>query len=236
MAEAYFFNQWNEAPGGCRFSLANIDDELWMPLSEAIEALSHLPPPSVMPLRQYFAWRCSQGLISAKAGILEQRFGDDREKCEYRNMPITEEWASNYWSADHGEHWSTNTARIVSNGPTGRQVHRYLEIAVDREGVDLFRQLILAQNEPSPHAAKRSLRKPRKKPGPAPDPDWPDAIKKVAGDCIAAGYKKPLKRGDKAAIQNLLLNAMAEKNKHPSEDTARKYAEEVIDKLPDNSN
>ena len=75
----------------------------------------------------------------------------------------------------------------------------------------------------------------RNKPGPAADPDWPAAIEKVTADCIAAGYATPLKRGDKAAIQNLLLSAMAERNKHPSDDTARKYAEKVIEKLPDNS-
>ena len=87
-----------------------------------------------------------------------------------------------------------------------------------------------AGDEPSQITSQR-----RKTPGPDPDPDWPGAIMKVTADCIAAGYTKPLKRGDKAAIQNLLLSAMAEKDKHPSDDTARKYAEQVIVQLPDNS-
>lgn len=152
MAETYISDHWHDAPEGYRFSLTNVDDALWMPLSQAMALLSALPPPSVMPLRQYFAWRCSQGLISAKAGRLVQTFGDDPDAIEYRNMPVTEEWASPYWSADHGEHWSTNAARIVVNKPTGRQINQYLEIAVDREGVGLFRQLILAQNEPAPQS------------------------------------------------------------------------------------
>lgn len=154
MAETYISDHWHDAPEGYRFSLTNVDDAHWIPLSEAMALLSALPRPSVMPLRQYFAWRCSQGLISAKAGRLVQTFGDDPGAIEYRNMPITEEWALPYWSADHGEHWSTNAARIVANKPTGRQIHQYLEIAVDREGVDLFRQLILAQNEPAPQSAE----------------------------------------------------------------------------------
>ncbi len=74
----------------------------------------------------------------------------------------------------------------------------------------------------------------RKRPGPAPDPDWPDAITSVAQECISAGYKRPLKRGDKAAIQTMLLNYMSGRNKNFSEDIARKYAEAVIAALPDN--
>lgn len=82
-------------------------------------------------------------------------------------------------------------------------------------------------------AAKQPSGKSRKKPGPAPDPDWPHAITKVTTDCIAAGYQKPLKRGEKAAIQNMLLNFMAEKDKHFSADIAAKHATKVIAGLPD---
>lgn len=74
----------------------------------------------------------------------------------------------------------------------------------------------------------------RKLPGPAPDPDWPQAIAKVTQDCIAAGYTRPLKRGGKAAIQTMLLSYMADKDKHFSDDIAAKHAETVIAALPDN--
>lgn len=74
----------------------------------------------------------------------------------------------------------------------------------------------------------------RKRPGPAPDPDWPHAIAKVTQDCIAAGYTRPLKRGGKAAIQTMLLSYMADKDKHFSDDIAAKHAETVIAALPDN--
>ena len=74
----------------------------------------------------------------------------------------------------------------------------------------------------------------RKRPGPRPDTDWPEAIAKVTQDCIAAGYKQPLKRGDKAAIQARLLNFMAMKDKYFSDDIAAKHAEKVIVALPDN--
>ncbi|PNQ02079.1 hypothetical protein A8G00_14705 [Sphingobium sp. SA916] len=76
--------------------------------------------------------------------------------------------------------------------------------------------------------------KTRKRPGPAPDPDWPHAIAKVTQDCIAAGYKRTRKRGDKAAIQTMLLSYMANKDKHFSDDIAAKHAETVIAALPDN--
>lgn len=74
----------------------------------------------------------------------------------------------------------------------------------------------------------------RKRPGPAPDPDWPHAIAKVTKDCVAAGYKRTRKRGDKAAIQTMLLSYMADKDKHFSDDIAAKHAETVIAALPDN--
>jgi hypothetical protein len=79
-----------------------------------------------------------------------------------------------------------------------------------------------------------NLTKERKRPGPAPDPDWPHAIAKVTRDCIAAGYKRARKRGDKAAIQTMLLNYMAEKDKNFSDDIAARHAETVIAALSDN--
>jgi hypothetical protein len=55
----------------------------------------------------------------------------------------------------------------------------------------------------------------------------------VTKDCIAAGYQNPLRRGDKAAIQTMLLSFMAEKDKHFSDDIAAKHATKVIAGLPD---
>lgn len=75
----------------------------------------------------------------------------------------------------------------------------------------------------------------RQKPGPKADPDWPGVVSEVTQDCIAAGYRTPLQRGQKAAIGTLLLGKMAVKNKYFSEDAAAKYAEKVIAALPDNS-
>lgn len=75
--------------------------------------------------------------------------------------------------------------------------------------------------------------KARKKPGPLRDPDWPSAISKVTQECIDAGYLRPLKRGEKSAIQVMLLDEMAKKGTYFSEDTARNYAKEVIASLPE---
>lgn len=72
----------------------------------------------------------------------------------------------------------------------------------------------------------------KQKPGPKADPDWALAIAKVTKECIAAGYRNPPERGNKASIQTQLLNFMAEKGKDFSQDTAAKYAQKVIDALP----
>lgn len=106
--------------------------------------------------------------------------------------------------------------------------HPYVSIQFKlEEVVALFPAVGTEQTTtPKPNAVRR-------KPGPAPDPDWPHAIAKVTHECIEAGYKRPPKRGDKAAIQTMLLNFMAEKDKQFSDDIARKHAEAVIAGLPD---
>lgn len=73
----------------------------------------------------------------------------------------------------------------------------------------------------------------RKKPGPSPDNDWATAIAQVTKDCIIAKYYIPLKRGQKAAIQTMLLSAMSAMGKDFSDDTARNYAKSVIEQLPE---
>lgn len=106
------------------------------------------------------------------------------------------------------------------------------DIAVNRPGLWATFPANEDAGDPA-EAVYAAARTPRKKPGPAPDPDWPAAIAKVTKDSVAAGYARPLKRGEKAAIQAMLLSAMAENNKHPSDDSARKYADQVIVQLPD---
>jgi hypothetical protein len=75
----------------------------------------------------------------------------------------------------------------------------------------------------------------RKKPGPRSDADWPWAVEEVLLACVNGGYAKPLARGMKAAIATQLLAKMAERDKHFSDDSAAKYARDVIARLPDNS-
>jgi len=93
---------------------------------------------------------------------------------------------------------------------------------------------VIALFKPIAREKSENLTKGRKRPGPPPDPDWPHAIAKVTQDCIAAGYKRPPKRGDKAAIQTMLLDYMADRGKNFSDDIAAKHAETVIAALPDN--
>ncbi|NKJ02874.1 hypothetical protein [Novosphingobium sp. SG707] len=100
--------------------------------------------------------------------------------------------------------------------------------------VEVCRAELLNAFPPTVREKPEQVTKQRKRPGPAPDPDWPHAIAKVTQDCISAGYTRPLKRGGKAAIQTMLLSYMADKDKHFSDDIAAKHAETVIAALPDN--
>lgn len=93
---------------------------------------------------------------------------------------------------------------------------------------------MIAMFQPVTREKSENVTKGRKRPGPAPDPDWPHAIAKVTKDCIAAGYKRTRKRGDKAAIQTMLLTYMSDRHKYFSDDIAAKHAETVISALPDN--
>ena len=87
--------------------------------------------------------------------------------------------------------------------------------------------------EDGPRTPSQAVARVNRRPGPKPDCDWPKAIAEVTQQCIEAGYKHPLKRGDKTAIQTLLLNWMADRDKHFSNDTAAKYANVVLEALPD---
>ncbi len=104
-------------------------------------------------------------------------------------------------------------------------------VLLSRQAFGAWRATLATITQPEKRGQTRNG---RKRPGPAPDPDWPHAIAKVTQDCIAAGYTRPLKRGGKAAIQTMLLNYMADKDKHFSDDIAAKHAEAVIAALPDN--
>ena len=74
----------------------------------------------------------------------------------------------------------------------------------------------------------------RKKPGPTRDGRWDEAIAAVAANCQSGGYVRPLKRGERAAIETQLLLEMATLTGIDfSPDTARKYAIEVIERLPE---
>lgn len=102
---------------------------------------------------------------------------------------------------------------------------------VSRSGA--YRADVLERWPDSDSVAKVAVHSGKSRPGPKPDPDWPAAIDHVVKHCLDADYKVPLKRGQKAGIQTMLLTFMAaQKDKHYSDDTAAKYAKEVIRELP----
>lgn len=72
----------------------------------------------------------------------------------------------------------------------------------------------------------------RKKPGPKPHPAWPEVIETVIRTATKAGYKNPLKRGDKQYIITLITDEMERNDWVCSIDIARKKLPDVIEKLP----
>lgn len=131
-----------------------------------------------------------------------------------------------YWNAINPE-----CLEYLYHGMSNSDAGRGCPVLLSRQAFGAWRASLPASSQPE---KLEQAGKGRKRPGPAPDPDWPHAIAKVTEDCVAAGYKRTRKRGDKAAIQTMLLSYMADKDKHFSDDIAAKHAETVIAALPDN--
>lgn len=125
-------------------------------------------------------------------------------------------------------------------GPLDQKVRESCNKLVDQIALDLAASIRLARpslTSPAVESSKSGSRRlppgPRLKPGPRPDPDWEWAIGVVTSEVLSAGYSKPLPRGGRAAIETMLLTRMEERDKHFTEDSARKYARRVIDALPE---
>lgn len=131
-----------------------------------------------------------------------------------------------YWNGVNPE-----SLHYVYRGMTPGDHGAGCPVLLSRQAFEAWRATLSTINQPETRGQTGNG---RKRPGPAPDPDWPHAIAKVTQDCIAAGYTRPLKRGGKAAIQTMLLSYMADKDKHFSDDIAAKHAKTVIAALPDN--
>jgi hypothetical protein len=131
----------------------------------------------------------------------------------------------NYWN------WADNQSlEILYRGMPDSFFGRGCPILLSRQAFDTWRT---TTNVVHDQAKRKKVNEMRGRPGPAPDSDWPTAMAWATSECIAAGYRRPLKRGEQAAIKDMLLNYMAEREKEFSEATARNYAKQVISVLPD---
>jgi len=122
----------------------------------------------------------------------------------------------------------TNSAGLLGGDLVGRSNHYVLFWPDD------IRRL-WPKNQQTDAGTREEPQRPisdKKKPGPVRDPAWAGVIAAVTESCIAAGYQHPLRRGAKAAIQTMLLDAMAELGKDASDSIALRYAGEVIEALP----
>lgn len=80
---------------------------------------------------------------------------------------------------------------------------------------------------------KKTEKPERKKPGTKANHHWPEVIRIVTEEAIAADYRIPLKHGEKEALIDLICRRMGEiAGWYCSPATARKYVGKVIDDLP----
>lgn len=187
-------------------------------LKDAVARFTSLGTNEKIALRgKYRAGRSESARTALTAEIEPIKLADYRQ-FNYLHDELLHGSGLTWWRSERGI-----VDRLVGDG----RKDGYVGVTVNRN--DLMREF------PADNCGKpKNATKGRKRPGPAPDPDWPHAIAKVTEDCVAAGYKRLRKRGDKAAIQTMLLNFMADKDKHYSDDAAAKHAETVIASLPDN--
>ncbi|MEC7817152.1 MAG: hypothetical protein VX454_00635 [Pseudomonadota bacterium] len=81
----------------------------------------------------------------------------------------------------------------------------------------------------------KKIEKPaRQKPGPKPNPHWPEVIRIVTEEAIAADYRTPLEHGQKEALIDLICRRMGEiAGWDCSEAIAGRRVKDVIGGLPD---
>ena len=73
----------------------------------------------------------------------------------------------------------------------------------------------------------------RRRPGPPPNPHWPEAIRFTIDEAIRGGYKNPPIRGEKEGLITILCRHMDEMTDRTfSRDAARKRLPAIIEKLP----
>lgn len=198
----------------------------WISVTDAISKLEGVGPTGRQEATERMAELAKEGVIASRiAAIVECNGTPPRE-----DVPMTP-W---HWDAifdlQSGEWFRFGSASFPNDT-------QWLGIEINERHLLVYLDSITVKSSWSgPFSSKPAARSKgeRHRPGPKPDPDWPAAVAKVTNECIAAGYKRPLSRGDKAAIQTMLLEFMAERSKDFSEDSARRYAAEVIAGLPDN--
>ena len=112
------------------------------------------------------------------------------------------------------EHWHT----ILFDAPS---VSTYIASRIESVGSNPRGALKLPAN-----------RSPKQKPGPKPDPNWERAICEVTSHFVDNGFSAPIERGMQAKIARRLLGEMERlSGKEPSEESAKKYAKQVVMRL-----
>lgn len=226
----------------------------WLSLGDAIAILEQRLGDTLGAQRTIAEWAAG-GILRTEASTARGFFGrpDDLSQC---NWKIEEA----FWQRV-GEHpaiaWRVGNLGLVLEACPGYDVRKHRNrlparvTGVRVNAVDLKRLIdglppvraISTTGDPTQAldaliavpADATPIAKERVAPGPKPDPDWDWAVFHVIKSSIDAGYSKALKRGDRAAIETQLLEKMGERKKHPSPDSARKYAVRVINALPDKS-
>lgn len=217
----------------------------WIRLAEALaQVRTRLPvTPDTnreMDIRRAIAEAGAAGVLSTVAVVMaEGRFQGRAIHQPEWSIPRGV-WASIEVGLDAG--WERGTLELPLLRQLGRSrvisQHPLTMIGVRVSAEDLSRLMgewpEMAGGAVEADATSSPPERPRQKPGPTPNPHWAWAVAEVSREAEAAGFRKDLAmRGNKAAIVTMLLNKMTDKGHAMDPSTARKYVNEVKDKLPD---
>lgn len=197
----------------------------WISVAEAISKLARArslePQKAVIPL---FDLARDGKVQSRVASII-----DGMQSKHRRNVPMNQRDWDDIINLESDDWYRHGTAFF--NGD-----QEWIGIQINAHDLDAYFVSLVDQSQywvKSANSQKAKEPK-RKRPGPAPHPLWPEAIDTISRNCANAGYRMPLQHGERAAIEGMLLDFMAVRGKIFSRDTARKYAKQVIEKLPVN--
>lgn len=201
------------------------------------------------PAVKALLWQAAHGEIATTAAKWQERrpdgssitIEDEERRHRFLDVLLRRETGSQ-WDNIHFTHVDELTGTFTAEfrdsiGSDAKVLYEHFVVRLQFSLTDIHTVFGGSVSTVEPRAASSpsviaSESQERRKPGPSSDPDWSVVVKEVTAECVKAGYSLPLQRGDQARVISLLLSKMNDRNKYPSDDTARRYAKTVIAAFP----